>query len=127
LMALDQFLDGFVPYIRSAAEEHEGSGAGAGGGKGRPEGGLGGSQQVRFGCMWDLVMLWDEVDMEVVRPKKKLEKEPFVNAAAGINVDKYDEVEVRVEGDNAPPPWTSVRQLTHSPHLYLDFNFVFCG
>ena len=102
LMAQDHFLDGFVPFIRAAAEEHESS-------KGRHEGSGGATRQhVRFGCMWDLVMLWDEVDMETVRPNKKLEKELFANAAAGINFDKYDEVEVKVDGDNAPPPLTSV-------------------
>lgn len=97
LMAAGKYLDGFQPYIRASADERDG-------GKQKREGG-----HVHFGCKWDVVLMWEELDMDVVVRKPRVEKELFVNYATGINFDKYDTVAVNVEGDNIPPPLASVR------------------
>ena len=111
LMTPTTYLDGFLPFIRASAEERDGA-------KQNRET----RSTVHFGCRWDVVMMWEEPDLEVVSRRPKVERELFVNFATGINFDKYDSVVVNIEGDNIPPPLASV-----SHHLFFSFlsSFLF--
>jgi len=103
-----KYLDGLIPYIRPLDED-------------KPPRGSHNSKQ-RFACHWNLVLHWEEIDLEAVSRNYEAEKKLFLNYVPGTDMDRYHDLKVDIQGaeidhplDTVPLPFIFFLDLTCLP------------